>query len=198
MKSGIVYNFKQQELKDFELNPTLLSYINTLSENDTISGVYAIYNYVEDKIYIGSSKDVQRRIAQHFYSLKRNEGVNFRLQNSFNKYGENSFIVFILEEAQEKINLQNAENKYLAIFQSYKPELGYNILNSAYANYKTMRLTNPFRKTKRNKNLKDRNYIPKQKIKTPFFIMPDFNISYTEKGYLIEVKKAKEVIIKYI
>lgn len=56
-----------------------------------ISGIYKIFNSNNSKFYIGSSKDIYRRLSNHFCSLKGNYHCNNKLQNSFNKYGFESF-----------------------------------------------------------------------------------------------------------
>lgn len=61
-------------------------------------GVYSITCSGNNKIYIGSSVDIATRLRAHFYSLRNNKHYNPKLQNSFNKYGESSFSMFILEE----------------------------------------------------------------------------------------------------
>lgn len=70
-----------------------------ISNLNNIPGIYCIENLSSKKIYIGSSKDIRVRVESgHFRSLRLNEHVNRHLQNSFNKYGEDSFIAFVLEE----------------------------------------------------------------------------------------------------
>ena len=65
-------------------------------KNDTW-GVYAIINSESKKIYVGSTKNIKKRIKGHYYDLLKNRHNNSYLQNSFNKYGEESFEIFILE-----------------------------------------------------------------------------------------------------
>lgn len=61
------------------------------------SGVYKITNLVNNKIYIGSSCKLKNRKREHFYGLKSNKHGNPRLQNSYNKYGEDNFSFEIIE-----------------------------------------------------------------------------------------------------
>lgn len=53
-----------------------------------ISGIYKLYNTVNEKFYIGSSKDIDKRIQKHKQQLKRNKHYNRHLQFSWNKYGD--------------------------------------------------------------------------------------------------------------
>lgn len=60
------------------------------------SGVYQIVNLINGKRYVGSSKNINQRIAQHKRALRKNRHVNNYLQNSYNKYGENLFEYSVL------------------------------------------------------------------------------------------------------
>ncbi len=60
-------------------------------------GIYFIKNKSTDKHYIGSSVNIERRIYQHLYLLKIGKCHSPKLQNSFNRHGEESFEFGILE-----------------------------------------------------------------------------------------------------
>src|SRR5689334_12150640 len=61
------------------------------------SGIYRITCTVTGKFYIGSALNLYSRWANHFSSLRRNVHGNPKLQNAFNKYGEDAFAFDILE-----------------------------------------------------------------------------------------------------
>lgn len=63
---------------------------------DMNSGIYKITNLINNKIYIGSTKNLYQRRIDHFYSLKINKHHNSHLQNSYNKYGTENFVFEIL------------------------------------------------------------------------------------------------------
>lgn len=68
------------------------------------TGIYAIRNEVNGKMYIGSAIDISRRLATHFYRLRTNKHPSKHLQAAFNKYGEDAFERSTLEEcAPEKL-----------------------------------------------------------------------------------------------
>lgn len=94
------------------------------------SGIYIITNYSNNKIYIGSSKDLKRRISQHKYLLSKNKHHNKHLQLSYNKYGKDNFNYKVLENCEIK-DLINREQYYI---DELKPQ--YNIaliiLSSGY------------------------------------------------------------------
>lgn len=69
-------------------------------------GIYCIRNLVTNKVYIGKSKNIYKRIHQHIYDLKNNrKHENPYLQNSWNKYGRKSFEYFVLEFLEENEEL---------------------------------------------------------------------------------------------
>lgn len=45
-------------------------------------GVYKIINTINGKIYIGSSKDIDRRWSEHVRALELNAHINPHLQNA--------------------------------------------------------------------------------------------------------------------
>lgn len=61
------------------------------------SGIYAIYNNVSDKIYVGSAKCISRRWYEHVKNLRNNTHKNNHLQSSWNCHKELSFDFYVLE-----------------------------------------------------------------------------------------------------
>lgn len=55
------------------------------------SGIYQIKNTASGGVYFGRSVNVEDRLAHHRNELRRNVHVNKRLQNAWNKYGEEAF-----------------------------------------------------------------------------------------------------------
>lgn len=80
-----------------------------------ICGIYAIKNNINGKLYVGQSKDIQSRYRQHCSSLKKNKHYNLHLQKNYNKYGEFSFDLIILEEC-DIISLGINEQKWIDNF----------------------------------------------------------------------------------
>jgi len=77
-----------------------------------ISGIYKIINKINEKYYIGSSKDIKDRWNTHKQSLRNNNHHNDHLQRAWNKYGENAFDFVVIELIPE-MSLFNVEKKYL-------------------------------------------------------------------------------------
>lgn len=82
-------------------------------------GVYAIVNKVfPERMYIGSSKNVEERINQHFSQLKRGEHYNLGLQKDYdwNGDGKDDFSVFFLERVIDKQCLHKIEDNWIQKF----------------------------------------------------------------------------------
>lgn len=63
-----------------------------------ISGIYKIVNVINNKFYIGSSKNIKRRFSIHKSALKNNRHHSIYLQRSYNKHGLDSFKFEIVKE----------------------------------------------------------------------------------------------------
>jgi group I intron endonuclease len=107
-------------------------------------GIYKITNLIDKKIYIGSSINLENREYRHFWMLKKGIHDNSHLQNSFNKYGIQSFEFDIIEECDES-NLIDKENHYINFYLSNIQDYGYN-----------MALVNEFRRNNYNNEVKQK------------------------------------------
>jgi hypothetical protein len=72
-------------------------------------GIYCIKNITNNKCYIGSSTHIYYRLRRHKSDLIRQVHANPILQNAYNKYGADSFVVFIIEECVEDILLEREQ-----------------------------------------------------------------------------------------
>ena len=93
-------------------------------------GVYKIINTTNGKVYIGSSKNLDRRWKEHFYILINNKCVNIYLQRSWNKYGEDSFVFEVLLYCNKE-NLAFYEQRTIDVYKSLDNKYGYNICLAA-------------------------------------------------------------------
>lgn len=88
-------------------------------------GVYKIKNIINGKIYIGSSKDINKRWKQHLNLLKKGIHHSYKLQEEWDQFGENCFIFEILQIVDDEKHLKIAEQSWL---DKYKPYVhGYNV-----------------------------------------------------------------------
>ena len=81
-----------------------------------ICGIYKITNTVTGDCYIGSSKDVKRRWAQHKCPYTWNECPNSPLYKDMQKYGIDKFVFEILEEVEESF-LKEKEQQFIETFK---------------------------------------------------------------------------------
>jgi len=95
-----------------------------------ISGIYKITNTKNQKVYIGSAKDINCRWCQHKTSLLKGNHHSIKLQRSYNIHGD-VFIYDIIEECDID-QLIIREQHYIDLFDSYKN--GYNSVPMAHSN----------------------------------------------------------------
>lgn len=88
-----------------------------------MTGIYAIHNIVSGEYYIGQAQDINDRWIKHRSRLKNNNHENSHLQNSYNKYGKDSFEYLIIEECEIDC-LDEKEIMYIQKYDSYNN--GYN------------------------------------------------------------------------
>lgn len=60
-------------------------------------GIYKISCTINNKFYIGSSKEIEKRWNRHINDLKLNKHYNIIFQRIFNKYGIDNFIFEVIE-----------------------------------------------------------------------------------------------------
>lgn len=78
------------------------------------SGVYKIQNVVTGSLYIGCSKNIEKRFKQHLNHLKKGNHQNKHLQRSVNKHGiENFKFEVIFESHCEECVLKNLESLFI-------------------------------------------------------------------------------------
>jgi group I intron endonuclease len=95
------------------------------------SGIYSIRNTINNKVYIGSSKNIHLRMLHHRYELESNCHHCDYFQKSFNKYGINNFKIEILEKIDLNIfnedYLYEREKYYINLYNSADSRFGYNM-----------------------------------------------------------------------
>ena len=95
------------------------------------SGIYGIRNTINNKIYIGKSKNILKRWASHKSELKREikkKDTNRYLWSSVKKYGLNNFEFTIIEELPIDEELFKIRELYwMDSFNSCSRDFGYNL-----------------------------------------------------------------------
>ena len=92
-----------------------------------VPAIYKITNLVNGKLYIGSTKDYRLRRTRHFYELRANRHGNARLQNAFNKYGEDNFKMEMLMPVTPH-ERDFYEQMFIDMLSAADRNIGYNIL----------------------------------------------------------------------
>ena len=88
--------------------------------------IYFIINKITGERYVGQTTNFVRRKNEHLSQLKNKTHINKKLQNAWNKYGENNFIVEKIQyDNISKEELNNEEIKYIKQYNSYNN--GYNL-----------------------------------------------------------------------
>lgn len=79
-------------------------------KENKIAGVYKITNNITGDFYIGSSKDIKQRWANHKSPSKWKPHSGMKLYQAFIKYGLNNFTFEVLEETAD---LHNREQYWI-------------------------------------------------------------------------------------
>lgn len=94
------------------------------------SGIYLITNIITNKIYVGSSLNIEQRWNDHRKLLRKNKHRNRHLQNAWNKDGECSFVFEIIEHCTKDV-LTEREQYWIDHTKCIDDAIGYNINPSA-------------------------------------------------------------------
>lgn len=87
---------------------------NVKSKLKKSSGIYLISCSETDKVYIGETVNLSQRIQKHFSCLRHKAHSNPILQNIFNKYGEETFSVEVLDyvDTTDELELKTIEKQW--------------------------------------------------------------------------------------
>lgn len=133
----------------------------TFSKYGNDCAIYGIKCKENNKVYIGSTKHIQRRLMKHFSELHLNRHRTKQLQKDYNLYGKNAFDIIIYstdpnellkveKEKQLEIGIDNLYNEKISgvwVKDEYRQQLS----NSSKATHKTKEYRNKMSKLKTNK-----------------------------------------------
>ena len=91
------------------------------------AGIYRIRNTVNDMVYIGQSKNLDKRIREHRQDLRRGDHANEHLQNAWNLYGEQSFEFSVVAYISDLGCLDSAEAGWFYLTRCCDRRHGYNV-----------------------------------------------------------------------
>lgn len=86
--------------------------------------IYAIRHNVTNRVYVGSSHNVDQRLKSHIGALRRHSHTVEDMQADFDKYGED-FTFTILDEVF-KYEDRAKEYEWMKVYQSHIRGIGYN------------------------------------------------------------------------
>jgi len=101
----------------------ITDYTNDLFKNK--SGVYKINCLANNKVYVGSSKNMCKRLRTHLNYLHKNKHDSPYLQHAFNRYGESAFSIEVIKVVENLDLLFKEEQIYLEYYNSIAPN-GFN------------------------------------------------------------------------
>lgn len=104
-----------------------------MQNGNITSGIYCIENIINNKKYIGQSKNINGRWYRHKKMLNCGTHDNDYLQKSWDKYGEENFKFYVLEYCNED-ELDEKEIYYIDLHNTLDRGYGYN-LKSGGQNY---------------------------------------------------------------
>lgn len=93
---------------------------------EKLCGIYCIKNTLNNKKYIGMSRDIKRRWSEHRTELNSHTHVNQYLQSAWDKYGKSNFKFYVIELCEEE-KLSERECYYIQLYKSLSHENGYNL-----------------------------------------------------------------------
>ena len=93
-----------------------------MEKEDPKGGIYKILNKINGRVYIGSSKKLEKRLNRHKYELKKGVHHNKFLQNDFNKLGKDfSNIEFSIIEYEDDYDKRlELEYEHITFFSREK------------------------------------------------------------------------------
>lgn len=100
------------------------TYYGTFSKYGNKQAVYGIKCVDTNKIYIGSTKCIQRRLIKHFSELHLNRHRTKEMQKDYNTYGKNSFeIIIYTTEKCELLKVEKEKQLEIGIDHLYNEKI---------------------------------------------------------------------------
>lgn len=96
-------------------------------------GIYRIINKITNECYVGQSQRVKKRLREHFRMLESQNHPNQRLQNSYNKYGSDSFRGEMEVRVENLDELDMLEEEFINGAAKFDTPVVFNIANFAKA-----------------------------------------------------------------
>ena len=102
--------------------------------------VYKITNKINNKIYIGQTKNLRRRVSEYKTAERSNSSRS--IIKAIRYYGGNNFELEVLEKTDDESNLNEIERKWIQKLDSTNPDKGYNENLGVHQEYSSMSAVN--------------------------------------------------------
>lgn len=91
--------------------------------------IYLLQNKINNKIYVGFTKNLKRRMYEHFWHAKKltHSNKKWYIHNSINKYGKDNFSITEWEIFDNIEDALEAEQFWISFFRSWDRNFGYNL-----------------------------------------------------------------------
>lgn len=89
------------------------------------SGIYLLRNNINGKVYIGQSKNIEKRLRRHELSIKYNY-IKTYIKNAIKEYGWINFEKMVLEYCDTSL-LNEREKRWIKLYNCANNEIGYNL-----------------------------------------------------------------------
>lgn len=185
---------------------------------EDFAGIYKIVNKANGTCYVGQSQRVKKRIKEHFRLLKLKKHQNPRLQNAFNKHGQDSFSWVIEAVCEDLKDLDIIENAFLSGEAWFEEPVFYNIAAFAKAPMRNKQHSEEVRQRIRlgrratkfdyrspqyreslRKAHQDRFFSNTQFVAMVKFIVDNPDMSYAERGRVLgkDTSSVRRLALKY-
>jgi len=118
-------------------------------------GIYKVTNKINNKMYIGSSKNITGRWNYHIDDLFENKHHSYKLQKEFNEFGICCFTFEIIEIVKNKVELLDIEQDWMDYYLCYEDDIGYNVSISSKEKKTKLDLKIELDKIERKKTIKE-------------------------------------------
>lgn len=89
------------------------------------TGIYTLICLVNQKVYVGQSRDLKQRKSAHFSELRGGKHKIPELQKDFDLYGEDNFLYERLVKCEKRF-LYSEEHYWCTMLNAHNPKFGYN------------------------------------------------------------------------
>jgi group I intron endonuclease len=93
------------------------------------AGIYCIFNESNGRFYIGESQNLQKRLGILYSALRNNKMPNPELQSDWNKYSQDSFVFYIVDNSSQVDSKSFRKQKETDLIYAYKNTV-YNLIKN--------------------------------------------------------------------